>query len=571
MQTFQQLGLSTAILNALSDKGFQHPTQIQEKAIPALIQQPSDLIGLAQTGTGKTAAFCLPLLDLIDPELKVTQAVIIAPTRELAQQIATELDTFSKNLPTISKAIVYGGTSIQNQIRSIKKNTPQILVATPGRLIDLIDRRTVSLEQTDFVILDEADEMLNMGFKEDIDRILRETPEGKLTWLFSATMPPEIKKLTKKYMSNPVEVSVNQEVKVNDKIDHKYMLVKHPDKKEALKRFLDVTPEAYAVVFCRTKRETQALADQLIEGGYNAEALHGDLSQEKRDTVMDRFRKKVCQVLVCTDVAARGIDVDDLTHVVHISLPDDRSYYTHRAGRTARGGKQGVSVAILSGDELTYKNSLEKQLKIKMEKMQVPSADEIAQSRLQQWVNQVYAQKPLKDATINMALIEAFEELSKEDLIANMAAMAVDRFNLKGSKRDLNIDEQSIRNKGRAGGRNEGGRGDRRGRGRDRDRGGDRGGDRRDRGPRGGGSRMPNSDKIFINVGSQDGLSVPDLLQAIHKKTGLNQRQVGDIRLRRNHALVEVPSKKTTSFINDLNGSTLKGRSVVAKKDGKND
>lgn len=570
MQTFQQLGLSAAILKALSDKGFEKPTQIQEQAIPAVLKEPKDLIGLAQTGTGKTAAFCLPLLDLIDPDIKETQAVIIAPTRELAQQIATELDTFSTHLPEISKTIVYGGTAISNQIRTIKKRAPQILVATPGRLIDLIDRKVVKLHATDFVILDEADEMLNMGFKEDIDRILKETPESKLTWLFSATMPAEIKKLTKKYMSNPIEVSVDQQIKVNDNIAHQYMLVKHQDKREALKRFLDVTPEAYAVVFCRTKRETQLLADQLIEGGYNAEALHGDLSQEKRDTVMNRFRKKTCQVLVCTDVAARGIDVDDLTHVVHISLPDDRSYYTHRAGRTARGGKLGVSIAILSGDELTYKNSLERQLKIKMEKVPVPSSESIAQSRLQQWVNQVYTQKPIKDEAINTALIEAFEDLSKEDIIKHVAAMAVDRFNLNGSKRDLNIDESSIRNKGGSsprGRKGGGGRNDRRS---------DRGGrsERPQRGSGGGGAgarKMADSDKVFINVGSQDGLNVPDLLHAIHKKTGLSQRQIGDIRLRRNHALVEVPSKKTTGFIKDFSGSKLNGRDVVAKKDGKKD
>ena len=560
LQTFEQLGLSANILKALNEKGFTNPTDIQAQAIPALLEEPKDLIGLAQTGTGKTAAFCLPLLDVIDPDFKKLQAIIIAPTRELAQQIAKELESFSKYTPEIATEIVYGGTSIVNQIRSIKKRTPQILVATPGRLIDLIERKAVRLDELQFVILDEADEMLNMGFKEDIDKILEQAPEGKITWLFSATMPPDIKRLTKRYMTNPVEVSVNQEVKVNDNIEHLYMLVKHRDKKEALKRFLDVTPDAYAVVFCRTRRETQTLADQLIEAGYNAEALHGDLSQEKRDVVMNRFRKKTTQVLVCTDVAARGIDVDDLTHVIHISLPDDRSYYTHRSGRTARGGKKGVSIAILGGDEMTHLHSLEKQLKITIKQALVPNSAEIAQARLQLWVNQVYESEPLKDKDVVEALVNAFADLSQEDLIARLAALNMSRFNLHESQRDLNMKEEPKRNSGK-GRRDDRDRGPR-GKGRRDDR---RGGGDRERG--GGKRRRGNGDAVFISVGKMDGLNVPDLLNVIHKKTGLNQRQIGDIQLRRNHSVVEVPQNSTTHFIKTLNGSKIKGRNVIVKKD----
>jgi len=312
-------------------------------------------------------------------------------------------------------------------------------------------------------------------------------------------------------------------------------------------------------VFCRTRRETQALADILIENGYNAEALHGDLSQDKRDQVMNRFRKKICPVLVCTDVAARGIDVDDLTHVVHLSLPDDRAYYTHRAGRTARGGKEGISLAIITTSELTYLRSLEKGLNIKIEKALVPTGDEIAQARLQIWINQVFEQNPMKDHTLNQALIEAFEPLSKEDIVTKMAALSVEKFNLKAAQKDINVSEQSIR-------KERGQRGDRGGLSR---REGRRSGGDRDRGDRGRGKRSNNGDYIFINVGSKDGLNVPQLLQLIHKKTGFNQRQLGDIRLRGNHSLVEISQANAGKFINKLHGTTFKGRNMVAKKDEK--
>ncbi|NNC94972.1 MAG: DEAD/DEAH box helicase, partial [Chitinophagales bacterium] len=323
--------------------GFENPTEIQEAAIPFLVDGDDDLIGLAQTGTGKTAAFGLPLLNRIDYNNKDTQALILAPTRELGQQIAEQLQQFSKHLRKVKILPVYGGASISHQIKAIKKGQ-HIIVATPGRLVDLIKRKVVNLNTVRFLILDEADEMLNMGFKEELDQILFETPAEKLTWLFAATMPKEIKKIVHKYMDDPVEVRVNQKNVVNKNIEHQFAVVKHSNKTEALTRFLDMDPDMRGVVFCRTKRDTQDLAEDLMSRGYKADAIHGDLNQPQRDRVMKRFKSHDLHVLVATDVAARGIDVNDLTHVFHFTLPDDHAYYTHRSGRTARAGKTGISI-----------------------------------------------------------------------------------------------------------------------------------------------------------------------------------------------------------------------------------
>lgn len=339
LTNFKQLGLSENLLKAINELGFNSPTDIQQQAIPKLIKDDRDFIGLAQTGTGKTAAFGLPLLERIDPAMKATQALILAPTRELGQQIAEQLDIYSKYQEKLNVLAVYGGASITNQMRALKR-TQHAIIATPGRLLDLIKRRAVNLESVRFLVLDEADEMLNMGFKEDLDLILSYTPEEKLTWLFSATMPKEIKKIVNKYMDNPTEVRINSKEQVNVDIEHQYALVKASDKAEALSRILDISPDMRGVVFCRTKNETQELAELLLRQNYKADSLHGDLSQAQRDRVMRRFKKHELHVLIATDVAARGIDVNDLTHVIHYTLPDDNSYYTHRSGRTARAGKK---------------------------------------------------------------------------------------------------------------------------------------------------------------------------------------------------------------------------------------
>jgi ATP-dependent RNA helicase DeaD len=351
LNNFSKLGLSDSILEVLDQMGFDTPTPIQEKAIPMLLtKDPTDFIGLAQTGTGKTAAFGLPLIDLIDDQDRNTQALIMAPTRELGQQTAQQLVNFSNNNKNINVEVVYGGAAIMNQIRALKRPT-QIVVATPGRLLDLIKRKAIKLDHVKYVVLDEADEMLNMGFKEDIDEILSYTPEGRVTWLFSATMPGEIRRIIKKYMANPLEVAVNAGEKTNKDISHKYIITKTNNRIAALRRFLDIQPEMRGIMFCRTKIETQQIADDLGAIGYGVEALHGDLSQAQRDAVMKRFKTRSMQLLIATDVAARGIDVNDLTHVLHHSLPDQLESYTHRSGRTGRAGKKGVSLVFINPRE----------------------------------------------------------------------------------------------------------------------------------------------------------------------------------------------------------------------------
>ena len=363
MTTFKDIGVSAEIVKALEENGIVNPTEIQDKAIPMILESDPDFIGMAQTGTGKTAAFGIPMLELIDSGIKKTQALVLAPTRELAQQIAKEISMFSKYQEQIKVDVVYGGASIQDQIRSIKRRTPHVVIATPGRLIDLAKRKAIDLGNIRYVILDEADEMLNMGFKEELDKILAFTPEDKRTWLFSATMPSEIRRLVKVYMKDPMEVKTNQKRVVNENIEHRYKMVRRADKPQALKRLIDFYPDMYGVVFCRTKIETQRLAETLVSGGYAVEALHGDLSQAQRDAVMNRFRSGSVKVLLATDVAARGIDVENLTHVVHYALPDDKEYYTHRSGRTARAGTSGVALSFCDAGEKGYLHNIERTIK----------------------------------------------------------------------------------------------------------------------------------------------------------------------------------------------------------------
>lgn len=474
MSSFKELGLSQPILKVVKDLGFEQPTEIQEKSIPYLLQDDADFIGLAQTGTGKTAAFGLPLLDRIDPFETTTQALILAPTRELGQQIAQQLKEFSKYLEKVNIEVVYGGANIATQIKALKKTT-HIVVATPGRLLDLLNRKAVKLNNLQYLILDEADEMLNMGFKEDIDKILSHTPEFKLTWLFSATMPKEIRNIVHKYMHNPHEVTVNAKNEVNVDITHQYTVVNQKDKAEALKRFLDIDQDIRGVVFCRTKRETQNLAEKLLKLNYRADALHGDLSQNQRDRVMKRFKDRDLQVLIATDVAARGIDVNDLTHVFHFSLPDDLSYYTHRSGRTARAGKKGLSIAFVSGREEQKIKRIEKALKIHFEKVQAPDAEEITHVRIEKWCQDVLDKggtqfiDPWLLDQVNMM----FSDLSKEELTAKFLKFELDRLEKGITKKFEGISTEKSKD---GGDKDRGGRRDRSGKG---DRKGDRRGDRK--------------------------------------------------------------------------------------------
>lgn len=454
MDNFESLGLSKQLLKAVTAMGFEKPSEIQEQAIPQLIEGTKDFIGLAQTGTGKTAAFGLPLLQLVDPKSSHTQGLVLAPTRELGKQIAEQLQQFSKYQDRTNILCVYGGASIINQIKDLKK--PQhIIIATPGRLIDLIGRRAISLEHIRYIVLDEADEMLNMGFKEDIDRILSYTPDTKKTWLFSATMPKEMQHIVSKYMDKPNEARINPKQEVNVNISHQFAVVQNSHKAEALRRFLDIADEMRCVIFCRTKRGTQNLADFLMQNDYKADALHGDLSQNLRDRVMSKFRNDEIQVLVATDVAARGIDVDDLTHVFHYSLPDDSAYYTHRAGRTARAGKKGISLAFITSKEAYRINKLKKQLNIPFEHVLIPQAKDIVKARVEEWLTDLI--KGSATISVDPRLLTevqiALKDISKEELIEKMLAKKLKFFN-KGSNVDLN-DHKKIRedSSGRSGDR----------------------------------------------------------------------------------------------------------------------
>lgn len=438
MTTFKELGLSEEVLKVLSEIGFETPSEIQAQAIPQLIDGYEDFIGLAQTGTGKTAAFGLPLLERINPKDDHTQALILAPTRELGQQIAEQLAKYGKYLRRINILAVYGGAAIQNQIKALKK--PQhIIIATPGRLIDLIKRKAVRLDRLEILVLDEADEMLNMGFKDELDKILSYTPEEKLTWLFSATMPNEIKSMVNTYMDDPIEVKIDRKNTVNTNIEHQFVMVRRSDKTEALTRFMDMSPDMVGVIFCRTKRETQELAEDLQRRKYQVDALHGDMSQAQRDRVMRRFKAHQLKVLIATDVAARGIDVQDVTHVFHHSLPDNNEYYTHRSGRTARAGKDGLSIAFINGRERYKVRSLEKQLGIHFKPILIPKQSDISKIRLENWALDVLKQssKSGADQKVVENAIMLFGGLSKEELIGKLIARELGQLNLE-DERDLN-------------------------------------------------------------------------------------------------------------------------------------
>jgi ATP-dependent RNA helicase DeaD len=438
LDSFDTLGLSAPILKAIGQLGFDIPTDIQSQAIPHLLQGDKDFIGLAQTGTGKTAAFGLPLLDHLDASDDSVQALILAPTRELGQQIAEQIDLFSKHLKGIKSVAVYGGANISTQISQLKRPR-HVVIATPGRLIDLVKRKALKLDQIKYLVLDEADEMLNMGFKDELDTILEFTPDTKKTWLFSATMPREIRRMVKQYMESPFEVSVDPKTTVNANIEHRYAVVKQADKTEAMSRFLELEPDLYGVVFCRTRRDTQALAEDLLKMGFRADALHGEMSQPQRDRVMSRFKNRDLQVLIATDVAARGIDVNDLTHVFHHSLPSEQAYYTHRSGRTARAGKKGISLAFISNREKGYVNRMSREMDISFEAVDVPGAEEIVQARMMKWAQDVLDQKAFDrvpfDLIMQMNLL--FEETPKDELIARLVARELARLNVN-SGRDIN-------------------------------------------------------------------------------------------------------------------------------------
>ena len=428
MNLFEQLGLDTPILKAIADMGFETPSEIQEKAIPTLLADDTDMVALAQTGTGKTAAFGFPLLQLIDTDSRLTQGLILSPTRELCLQIASELRNYAKYLPKVNVVAVYGGASIEEQARSLKKGA-QIIVATPGRMQDMIRREFVDISHISYCVLDEADEMLNMGFYEDITAILSHTPQEKSTWLFSATMPNEVAKIARRFMRKPIEITVGSRNQATNTVQHEYYVVSGRHRYEALKRLADANPDIFSVVFCRTKRDTQTVAEKLIEDGYNAAALHGDLSQNQRDLVMKSFRARQIQMLVATDVAARGIDVDDITHVIHYQLPDEIETYNHRSGRTGRAGKSGISMVILPKSEVKKIKAIEKVIGQPFEQKQLPSGMEICEIQLYHLANS------FKNVTVNPAIedylpaiYKELEGIDREELIKKIFAVEFTRF-----------------------------------------------------------------------------------------------------------------------------------------------
>ena len=529
MSNFSKLGLSDSVLEILEKIGFETPTPIQVQAIPLLLKNdPTDFIGLAQTGTGKTAAFGLPLIDLVDSDDKSTQALIMAPTRELGQQTGEQLVNFSKNNRSLNVEVVYGGAAIQNQIKALKKPT-QIVVATPGRLLDLIKRKAIRLENVRYVVLDEADEMLNMGFKEDIDEILSHTREERVTWLFSATMPGEIRRIVKKYMINPLEAAVNTEQKSNEDISHKYVMTKGTNKIPALRRFLDIQPDMRGILFCRTKRETQEIADDLGNLGYGVEALHGDLSQAQRDTVMKRFKTRSMQLLIATDVAARGIDVNDLTHVLHHKLPDQLESYTHRSGRTARAGKKGISLAFINPREGRRITELENKMKIKFEKIEVPDLKELKTSRINNWANLIINTEVDKQAdSILKDLHEQFDHLSKEDILKRLITTQLDHLLVSGGG-DGNLNESQ-----------------------------------------GSSSNSRSKDgfnRYYVNLGLIDGLTEADLLHFLVDVSGIDRQYFEDMTIQKNCSFFNTDSTKDQDLVKEFEGIEVEGRKVRLNKE----
>lgn len=428
MNKFQELGLNELLLKAIQDLGFENPSEVQEKAIPLLLQQDTDIVALAQTGTGKTAAFGFPLIQKIDPENRSTQALILSPTRELCLQITNEIKQYSKYVKGLHTVAVYGGASITEQAREVKRGA-QIIVATPGRMQDMINRNLVNIKNIQVCVLDEADEMLNMGFYEDITSILSDTPDDKLTWLFSATMPREVARIAKEFMKTPQEITVGQKNQGSINVSHEFYLAGARDRYPVLKRIADMNPEIFSVIFCRTKRDTQAVAEKLIEDGYNAAALHGDLSQAQRDAVMKAFRGRQIQMLVATDVAARGIDVDDITHVINYQLPDEIETYNHRSGRTGRAGKTGTSIVIITKSELRKIQQIERNLKTKFIEKAIPNGMEICEVQLLHLANKVKNTQVADEIDNYLPKIEELlGDISKEELIRKMFAVEFNRF-----------------------------------------------------------------------------------------------------------------------------------------------
>ena len=570
---FQEIGLKQPLIDAVTEMGFEQLTPIQEKTIPFITSRKRDLIALAQTGTGKTAAFGLPVLNQIDIDNTDTQVLVLCPTRELCLQITGDLTNFSKYLKGLAIVPVYGGANIREQIKQLKKCC-QIVVATPGRAIDLMERKALKIDAIQWLVLDEADEMLSMGFKDDLDTILADTPEDKTVLLFSATMPADIERMAQSYMKNPEEIAVAAKNIAAENVEHQYFMVRAKDRYEALKRVADVNPDIYAIVFCRTRMECKEVADKLMADGYNADALHGDLSQAQRDNVMQRFRSRHLQILVATDVAARGLDVNDLSHVINYNLPDDPEVYVHRSGRTGRAGKSGVSISLLHLKEKGKLRTIEKICKKKFERKPVPNGREICEIQLLNFIDKV------KNVEIDEAQIEAFSaqiaekfaDMSRDQIIKKFVSMEFNRFlDYYRNAKDINVDLDD-RDKER------GGKKDRK---RDRgdrydDRYDDRD-DRRDRSERRGGKRDRDRreygkdySRLFISLGSKDHVSPGTMMGFVNRVVDNREVSIGKIDIQKNFSFFEVDTEHLQEVLDAMRDAQFDGQSVTVEQASSN-
>ncbi len=525
MNKFQELGLQESLLQAIGDLGFTQPSEVQEKAIPILLEKDTDIVALAQTGTGKTAAFGFPLIQKIDTNSRTTQALVLSPTRELCLQITNELKAYSKYEKNVNVVAVYGGASITEQAKEVKRGA-QIIVATPGRMQDMINRGYVDISKINFCVLDEADEMLNMGFYEDIVSILSTSPDDKSTWLFSATMPNEVARIAKEFMRKPLEITVGTKNSGSSTVSHEFYVVNARDRYEALKRLADANPDIFSVVFCRTKRDTQAVAEKLIEDGYNAAALHGDLSQVQRDTVMKSFRAKQIQMLIATDVAARGIDVDNITHVINYQLPDDIETYNHRSGRTGRAGKLGTSIVIVTKSELRKISAIERVIKQKFEEKTIPSGTEICAIQLFHLANKIKNVEVSEEINAFLpSITEVLEELSKEELIKRMVSVEFNRFiNYYKKRKDISPEKS---NKGYENYAQDG-----------------------------------SAIRYFINIGARDGFDWMNLKDFLKETLNLGKDDLFKVDVKEGFSFFNTEPQHQELVIETLNGFSLNGRRI---------
>jgi len=549
MNLFSESNLSPEIIKAVGELGYESPTEIQKQTIPFILSDIRDLIALAQTGTGKTAAFSLPILDMIDDTSRKIQLLVLAPTRELALQIAKDIKNYTKYLPNVKTTAVYGGSSITDQIRNLREK-PQIIVGTPGRVIDLINRKALDFSQIHWLVLDEADEMLSMGFKDDLETILSETPETKQTLLFSATMNKEVERISKNYLTNPHRISVGSINAVKKNIKHEYYVVNYRQKKEALKRLIDANPNQYSIIFCRTKMETQDVADFLMQNGYAADALHGDLSQAQRDTVMKKFRLKNIDILVATDVAARGLDVNSLTHVIHYSLPDDPEVFVHRSGRTGRAGKDGISMALIKPEETRKLSQIKGQTKIEIVEKQIPKGEDIIKAQVAGVFEQLFTEHE-DFFDFDDSLIPDLSNFSKEELVHQLL-----QFQLKDLALYYQNNNDLTAQKLKAESETRESRRDRRGKDRDRDK-----GSRKSR------KNNENMVRFFFNLGKRDKLKKTDVLDIINQATKKSKKRadIGDIEVLEKFSFFEVEKSFEKDILNNIAAMKFKGKEMRAE------